>query len=67
VRGTVEQSDVDDDFSALVPVEAQLAGRKSIVKWVQTSSEPVQFTMDLKLPAVKILLDPNGSLLAVKK
>jgi aminopeptidase N len=67
VRGTVEQSDVDDDFSTLVPVEAQLAGRRSIVKWVQTSSEPVQFSMDLKVPAVKILLDPSGSLLAVKK
>jgi aminopeptidase N len=67
VRGTLEQTDVDDDFSTLVPVEAQQAGRKSVVKWVQTSSEPVQFTMDLKLPAVKILLDPGGTSLAVKK
>ncbi len=67
VRGTLNQSDVSDDFSTYVPVEAQLPGRKSVVKWVQTSSEPVQFSIDLKQPALRILLDPNNTLLAVKK
>ena len=40
VRGTITQSDVDEDFSTYIPIEALLPGKKAIVKWVQTSSEP---------------------------
>jgi len=66
VRGTITQTDVDEDFSALVPVEASLPGKRTVTKWVQTSSEPVPFTMDLPVPA-KVILDPAGTTLAVKK
>ncbi len=67
VKGTLLQSDVDEDFSTWVPVEALLPNKKSIVKWVQTSSEPVPFFMDVPLQPTKILLDPGNSVLAVRK
>jgi hypothetical protein len=67
VKGTISQSDVDEDFSALVPVEAQLPGKHSVTCWVQTSAEPVPFTMDLKQPPLKIVLDPSNSILAIRK
>ena len=67
VRGTVTQSEVDDDFSAYVPVEVQLPGKQIITRWVQTSSEPVAFTIDLKQAPSKVTLDPSGSILSNRK
>lgn len=60
--GTVTQSDVDDDFSALVPVEIR-AGGKTLTQWVRTSSEPITFTVALKQAPVKVTLDPNHAVL----
>ena len=67
VRGTVTQSDVDEDFSAYVPVEFQLPGKQVTTKWVQTSSEPVPFAVDLKQAPSKVTLDPGGVILAIRK
>ena len=44
VVGTIEQADVDEDFSMVVPVEIQLARGKTITQWVRTGSSPVTFT-----------------------
>jgi len=67
LHGTVTQTDVDDDFSAYVPVEMQLPGKQSATRWVKTSSEPVAFQVDLKQLPTRVTLDPGGSILAIRK
>jgi aminopeptidase N len=61
--GTLSQSDVGEDFSVPVPVEIQIAGRKPITQWVQSSSDPVTFTVALRQVPTKVLLDPSASVL----
>jgi aminopeptidase N len=63
VRGTVTQSDVPEDFTASVPVEVTVAGRK-VRQWVLTSGESTQFTMDVTGTAVKVAPDALGSVLS---
>jgi hypothetical protein len=63
VVGTVTQSDVDEDFTALVPVEIQIARGKSVVHWVRTSETPATFTVPLKAAPLKVALDPHYALL----
>lgn len=57
ITGTLEQSDVPDDFSAQFPVEASAGGRK-IVRWVQSSSDPVEFRWNVSGLARDVALDP---------
>ncbi len=64
VRGMVVQGDVAEDFAASVPVDIQLPGRKSIRRWVLTSSESTQFTVDLTAPPVKVIADPSTAVLS---
>jgi hypothetical protein len=54
---------VDDDFSTLVPVEIQVARGRSITQWVASASTPVTFTVPLKLPPLKVALDPHHGVL----
>jgi hypothetical protein len=61
--GTLTQSDVDDDFSALTPVEIQIARGRSITQWVASSSTPVTFTVPLKQSPLKVTLDPHHGVL----
>jgi hypothetical protein len=63
VVGTIEQSDVDEDFSVLVPVEIQLARGKTITQWVRSGSAPATFTVAVSQPPSKVLLDPRRSIL----
>jgi len=63
VRGTVTQSDVDDDFSIYVPIEIQFARAKPARYFVRTSSEPVPFTFTVRQQPTKVLLDPGSALL----
>lgn len=63
VRGTITQSDAGEEFSAYVPVEVQLPGRRTAVHRVRTSSEPVEFTIDLKAAPVRLALAPNNEVL----
>lgn len=62
VTGTVEQADVDPEFSVLVPVEIQTRGR-TITKWVQTGSTPATFTVNVGQAPSKVALDPRRSIL----
>ncbi len=64
---TVTQSDVGEDFSAAVPVEIQVGRGRPIVEWVRTGGDPVTFTLSLRQPPLKVILDPHDSVLAVKK
>jgi len=55
LTGALAQSDVDDDFSALVPLEVQ-TGRERTVHWLTTGSDPVPFSISLKTPPTKVSL-----------
>jgi aminopeptidase N len=65
-RATVTQSDVDEEFSAYVPVEIQLPGRKTVTHWIRTASEPMPVTIQLKQAPVKVSFDPANAVLARK-
>jgi hypothetical protein len=58
---------VDDSFSAFVPVEVQARGAKPATYWLQTDSEPVTITVPLKQAPLAVVLDPTGTVLAVKQ
>lgn len=62
LTGTVNQSDVPDDFSVTVPIEIQ-TGRGRIVKLVETGSDPTIFTVPVGSPNAKAVLDPTESVL----
>ena len=64
---TVEQTGVDDEFSAAVPVEIQFRKAKTITRLVRTSNEPAIFTIPVAQPPSKVALDPGNSVLAVRK
>jgi hypothetical protein len=66
VRATVTQSDVADEFSAYVPVDVQLPGRKIATYWLRTSSEPMPVTIQVKQTPVKVSFDPANAILARK-
>ena len=63
LSGAITQSEVAEDFSALVPVEIQMGKGKPLVRWVRTASEPASFSVALKQAPTKVLLDPNNSVL----
>ena len=61
--GTVTQTDVGADFSALVPVEIHLPGGSIHIQWVRCGSDPAQFSVALKQPPTRVTLDPDRSVL----
>jgi hypothetical protein len=67
LSGSIEQSGVDNDFTAEVPVEIQFAKSPSQIVWVETSDEPATFSATLKEPPVKVTLGTGTTVLAVKK
>lgn len=62
----VTQSGVDNDFSALVPLEVRFRGAKPVTRWIRTDSEPVTLTLAVRQAPQAVLLDPEDSILAVK-
>ena len=62
LNATLSQSGVPDDFSADFPVRIELRG-KQIVKWVQSSSEPVSFSLSLSSRPEHVSLDPDDQFL----
>lgn len=63
VSGSVTQSGVDEDFSVPIPIEVQLPGRRSTIKWVRTASEPVSFAADVAQAPVRVAIDPYAVLM----
>jgi hypothetical protein len=61
--GTLTQTDTDQDFSALTPVEIQIARGRTQTVWVASSSSPVTFTVPLKAAPLKVTLDPHRAVL----
>ncbi len=65
-KGTVTQTDVDENFTTWVPVEIQVARQKPIVKWIQTGEEGATLEVDLPSAPLKVTLDPGNATLARK-
>jgi len=63
---TLLQSGVEENFSAAVPVVVELPRQKPQTIWLQSGNEPVTHTMRLRAAPLKVTLDPEGSVLAVK-
>ena len=63
LAGTITQSDVDEHFSASVPVEIHFGRGKPVVQWVSSGAEPAEFTVPLKQKPTRVVLDPNRSVL----
>jgi hypothetical protein len=61
--GTLTQSDVDENFSTVAPVEIQLARGRTLVHWVKSNSDPVTFTVPLTQAPLKVTLDPKHGVL----
>ena len=61
--GTLTQSGVDEGFTALVPVEIQLARGRTATEWVRAGAEPATFTIALKQAPLKVTLDPHNATL----
>jgi hypothetical protein len=66
LSGSLVQRDVDDAFTAFVPVEAQ-TGSKSNVYWLPTGSEPVPFSISMKIPPTKVSLLAANCLMTTSK
>jgi aminopeptidase N len=66
LSGSLVQRDVDEAFTAYVPVEVQ-TGSKSDVYWLLTGSEPVAFSIPLKSPPTRVSLLAANCLMTVSK
>jgi aminopeptidase N len=66
LSGTLTQRDVDDAFTAYVPVEVQI-GSKSSVYWLAAGSDPVAFAIPLKLRPTKVALLSANCLMTTSK
>ncbi|MGH9558422.1 MAG: M1 family metallopeptidase [Bryobacteraceae bacterium] len=56
LSGTIEQSGVDQDFSAEVPVEIQFAKGAPRTVWVRTSSDPAAFSTMLRQAPLRVTI-----------
>jgi hypothetical protein len=66
-QGVIEQSGVDEDFSVDVPVEIQYRGGKSETRWVRTEGASTSYPWKLAGPVLRITLDPQSAVLAIKQ
>ena len=66
LSGTIAQRDVDDAFSAYVPVEVQ-TGSKSNVYWLAAGSDPAAFSIPLKVRPTKVVLVTADCLMTTSK
>lgn len=66
LTGTVSQHDVEDDFSIFVPIEVQ-TGKRRTVYWLPTGSDPVSFSIPMKVPPTKVALLSSDCLMTTPK
>lgn len=67
ISGTVEQSNVDQNFSVDIPVEIQFAKGAPRTVWVRTSDEPVSFSATLNQLPLRADIPAGVSVLAGRK
>ena len=65
-QGTIEQSEVDEDYSVDVPVEIVYRGGKTETRWIRTDGASTPYRLKLNGVAVKVTLDPQNAVLATK-
>jgi hypothetical protein len=63
LTGTVTQSGVDEDFSAAVPIEIQVARDRTVTEWVRTGIGAATFTVSLRQAPLRVTLDPHYAVL----
>ncbi|MBN8731493.1 MAG: hypothetical protein J0L64_13195 [Acidobacteria bacterium] len=64
---TLRQSGVEENFSTPVPVVVEVPRQKPLTLWLQSGNEPVVHTLSLRAAPLKVTLDPDGSVLAIKQ
>jgi hypothetical protein len=67
VTGTVEQSGVPDDFDVLAPVEIRTGPQKTVLEWVETGSDPSQFSRLLTEKPLAVSLQPENTLATIQR
>ena len=65
LSGTISQSNVSDDFTALVPVEVQTARQKTVY-WLPTGGDPMPFNIPMKTAPSSVALLSNDCLIISK-
>ena len=63
----IRQKKVEETFTTLVPVEIQFSGGKNRLEWIRVDGAETEFELKIGSVPVKVLLDPNGSVLATRK
>jgi aminopeptidase N len=63
LNGTLTQSDVASDFSVLAPVVIDMGHGKTVTKWIETADGGVTFSVPVAGTPVKVVLDPDSSVL----
>lgn len=63
LAGAIAQTGVDDDFTALTPVEIQVARGNTITRWIRSGGEPVHFSVPITQIPLKVTLDPHRDVL----
>lgn len=66
LSGTIAQRDVEDDFSAYVPIEVQTR-TGSDVYWLPTGTDPSAFSIPLKSPPLRVSLLSASCLMTTSK
>jgi aminopeptidase N len=63
VTGTITQTEIAEDFSTWIPVEIEFPKSKPIIHWLKTGNDPASFSVAVREPPSKVLLDPSNSVL----
>ncbi len=66
VTGTTTESEVGDDFTALIPIEVQTAREKKLY-WVSASTDAIPFSIRLDAPPTKVAVALEDALVTLKK
>ncbi|HEX5228922.1 MAG TPA: M1 family aminopeptidase [Bryobacteraceae bacterium] len=66
LSGSLVGRDVDDAFTAYVPVEVQARSGNKLY-WLAAGSDPVAFSIPLKTPPARVALLANDSLMTISK
>jgi len=67
VSGSVEQSGVPEDFTALAPVEIRTGSQKTTLEWVETGSDPASFSRLLPERPLTVALQPDDTLATIQR
>jgi hypothetical protein len=66
LSGILVQRGVDASFSAYVPVEVQTRSERKVL-WVATGGDPVEFSIPMKSPPLKVALLSDDCLMTTAK